>query len=43
LNVPWSAADHQFRLFSDGEDLSLALVAYDCDHRGASAVNYNHK
>src|SRR5271156_4624977 len=33
LNVAWSAADHQFRLLTDGEDLSLTLDAPDCDHR----------
>src|SRR5216683_3154495 len=33
LNVARGAADHQFRLLSDGEDLSLALDARDCDHR----------
>src|SRR5208282_3625219 len=33
LNVARSAADHQFRLLSDGEDLSLTLDARDCDHR----------
>jgi hypothetical protein len=33
LNVARSAADHQFRLLSDGEDLPLALDAYDCDRR----------
>ena len=33
LNVARGAADHQFRLLSDGEDLSLAPDVRDCDHR----------
>jgi hypothetical protein len=33
LNVARSAADHQFRLLSDGEALPLVLGASDCDHR----------
>jgi hypothetical protein len=33
VNVAWGAADHQFRLLSDGEDLPLAPDARDCDHR----------
>jgi hypothetical protein len=31
--LPGVRPDHQFRLLSDGEDLSLALDAYDCDRR----------
>jgi hypothetical protein len=33
VNVARGAADHQFRLLSDGEDLPLAPDARDCDHR----------
>jgi len=32
LDISRGAADHQFRLLSDGEDLSLPLDARDCHH-----------